>query len=385
MKDDLFPKIVKYSLIGVAIIIGMFFVLAIMKILFIVAIYDFIINLVYSSLGVDIGLAKVIAVPLTAIFWLIIPGIISFFFLPKKKKNKKFLIIGTSVIFVVMLGVYFNSSGSFFNRTTGESSKYYIKTISGFKFSSQEDYDPVLCVKYKPVTAEIIKEYLAYKKTGELGEIPEVEPGKYFDMITGEPIVWYSEKSDGKIKLYSVPGFDQETGEVLKPMTTEIAKIISDGKTTIGFFEDRILGLIAKGKNEPLSKKIIEEYSKAGNSFKVKSSILSLERAGGFFDSKQAYQIYIEKVIFIPPKYTIIGICAFGVSGNRSNEGPFYCHAPIAGFLVTNDGKRYDPKMIFSDAKIEKDYDGTTINLMVGETRRMLYIFDYIPITNGSF
>ena len=47
--------------------------------------------------------------------------------------------------------------------------------------------------------------------------------GKLVFFKNGKPIVWYS-KHEGKVELFSAPGFHPETGKPLKPITKYMIK-----------------------------------------------------------------------------------------------------------------------------------------------------------------
>lgn len=100
--------------------------------------------------------------------------------------------------------------------------KCYLKTLEGFKFSSTCDFDPETGVQFQKMTPEVMEEYSFWKKNGKFSSIPMLEEGKFFDLLTGKPIVWYVERSKGRIVLSPLPGFDPVSGVRLKPITREI-------------------------------------------------------------------------------------------------------------------------------------------------------------------
>lgn len=148
-----------------------------------------------------------------------------------------YIIIFVSIALLITITVKIVSlykQDSLIDPETKQPAKYYLKTLEGFKLSNFPGFDPEFgivqyepVVRYKPITPQIIKEYYLWQKTGEIN-VPEIEPGHYFDMVTGEPLVWYVERDNGKIELFSLPGYDPLTGEILKPMTKDIAKKFKD-------------------------------------------------------------------------------------------------------------------------------------------------------------
>lgn len=209
--------------------IGALALLVIARVLFLNSIYSFFLEWNSSDFGIDIAFARPIAVFMTALSLLIIPWIVTYLFFGQGKAKQK-LIIATmigSLVFIV--GTYFITGNVYFDRSTGEYSRCYLKTLSGFKFSSTCDYDPEFGTKYEPITPDIINEILLWENSGSLQNVPSVQEGRYFDQLTGEPIVWYSiNPNNNKIRLFPLPGYDPLTGEQLKPVTQAIVGSIQE-------------------------------------------------------------------------------------------------------------------------------------------------------------
>ncbi|MDD5528077.1 MAG: hypothetical protein PHO56_03855 [Patescibacteria group bacterium] len=224
-------KIFKGMLFFSAIAVGVIIIFAIIKLLFIVSVFNFFVLRFQSIFGMDIMAARFFSVIATSAIIIITPWII--LFLTFGKKKKELLFVGLFAFAVLVPGVYLGTANTFFDRTTGKPAKYYVKTLEGFKFSSSENFDPKFGVKFKPITAQIIKEYYLWEKTGKMQGGLVVVPGKYFDAITGEPIAWYAKRADGEIQLFSLPGYDPVTGDLLKPITKEVAEMIIPQNDTV--------------------------------------------------------------------------------------------------------------------------------------------------------
>jgi len=223
-EESLVSKIVKKILLFAGIIIGVIILMAICKIFVLAGIYNYFLALLQSSFGMDTAQAKPISVIVTALS-LLIPGyVLPYLFLGRKIKEFIFAVVIVATIY--SLAAYFGTSNVFFDRTTGLPDKYYAITLEGYVFSSTENYDSKLGIKYRPVTNEVAKEYYLWKRTGQIGKIPEVEPGKYFNSITGEPVVWYIKRDNGDYQLFSLPGYDPLTGDAVLPITKKIVKLL---------------------------------------------------------------------------------------------------------------------------------------------------------------
>ena len=362
------PRMLKYALIFCSIAIGLLVLVAIMKIWFIHSMYFFYLGKIVSAFGLDLLLSKVIAVFATVISILLLPWVISFLFLGRKKIE---LIIAVSIIFsICSLALYYGTNNVFFDRATGKPAKYYIKTIDGFKFSSSPNYDSRFGIKYKPINGDVIKEYYFWQKTGNLDNIPQVQPGKYFNMITGEPIVWYIERVDKKIELFSLPGYDPMTGGLLKPITKVIIpklhnktlqkklhQVISRGVKSI---DSEIIKLVKKEKFD-----FDYYFSTKENAIELQSETVCLPRNlyGG-----PKYKIFAEKIIFLYPSYTILGICFQGIRYNTSVE-------ISGGRLLDHKGVKYFPiYCIGASNSLFSEY----IKINKGEIKRVFYVFKYI-------
>ena len=212
-------------LVFLACVVGIILFLVVSKILGTYWIYGLFLSKVVSMFGLDIVFSRMVAAVLTVMTLLFLPWIASIFLFGTRKVELSvvavILIIGGALI------IYHGSADVFFDRATGQPAKYYVKTLEGFRFSNAPDFDPKFGVKYKPINAEIIKDYYFWEKNGTYSNLPEIIKNKYFDITTGEPIVWYAERTEGTRALFPLPGYDPLTGKALKPMTAEIAEAIA--------------------------------------------------------------------------------------------------------------------------------------------------------------
>jgi hypothetical protein len=360
-------RIYKYLLISLTGGIGLILLVVLTKTFFAFLIYSFFLGKISSAFGLDPQLSRAIAILAMIGSLVLLPWIISFFIFGTGKKD--LLIVASIAIAACYLALYYGTANVFFDRTTGQPAKYYIKTLDGFKFSSKEDFDPEFGIRYKPITQEIVKEYFFWQKTGNLKTIPEVKAGKYFDMITGEPIVWYSERQDGTIKLFSLPGHDPTTGELLKPITKDVAKRkqINFGKEEPTYERKKIVRLIKDGKID------LDWYFKTQeNAFDVESDIAQLGGNSGLFGIgpwEHEFDLFVEKIIFLPPSFTVIGVCFKGVENVEKLD-------VSAGSILDARNIKHRPLNYIG---VKKWRLRSEIDLNKGEVKRVFYVLEYIP------
>ncbi len=359
-------KGLKYIFLFLAIGIAVILLIGLSKALFVLSIYSFFLGKISSILGLDLMPSRVVAILATMVTIMLLPWVTSFLLLGRRKKE---LFIATAIVVALFyLSLHFGTTEVFFDRSTGEPAKYYIKTMEGFKFSSSGDFDPKFGIKYKFITPEVVKEYFFWQRTGKLEVIPEVIPGRYFDMITGEPIVWYSEEPDGTIKLFPLPGHDPATGELLKPITKEIAaKRPKPVRTEPAYDRTGIINSVKKGKID------LDWYFRTReNALDLESEMVNLGRTRSFWEGgkwEHQFDLYVEKIIFLPPSFTIVGVC---YKGAANVEQLLVADASI----LDSKGIKHQP---LSYLGVEKTLYGFKIQLLKGEVRRVFYVLEYVP------
>jgi len=358
------------------------------KLLGIYWIYGLFFGKVISIFGLDIVFSRMIAALLTILTLLSLPWFVSFLFLGRRKALV--LIVGVVLIIGGAFTVYYGSADIFFDRETGKSVKYYVKTLDGFKFSNSEDYDPRFGIKYKPITPEVVKEFYSWEKTGKMQNIPKVTQGKYFDQITGEPIVWYAERSQTEIELFSLPGHDPLTGQVLKVITAEIIKQkipkvpeITE-KWPDGFTLDDYLAQVCLHDHAQSASKLFLDWYLSFKGGDVNSEAMEGQATNSYFFSSgdkvdsatlvnyngKPYFMAVEKIIFKIP-YTIIGSTYSAIEKTGIDTD---------GSIIDNRGIVYIPKTVLTS--------GSTFSLVAGERKRVIYIIEYVDpkyLDRGSF
>ena len=137
---------------------------------------------------------------------------------------------------------FFDSSG--FDPQTGEPLVIVSKEIidEWHQNSSKQCYiitrDPREPVRYgkepgidtatgrqcRVITPEIVERLREYEKGNRPKRITSSDP-VFFDLRTGDAIVWYSRTSNGGIDFFDLMGFHPETGDELLPITKEVVDL----------------------------------------------------------------------------------------------------------------------------------------------------------------
>jgi len=247
-KNKIVASLTRAVLLLVLCVVGIIAFVAMSKILGIYWLYGVFLSQVVSMFGLDIVFSRMVSAVLTVITLLLIPWIASYFLFGTRKVELS--IVAVLVIIGGALIIYHGSAGVFFDRATGLPAKYYVKTLEGFKFSNAPDFDPQFGVQFKPITGEIIKDYYFWERNSAYSNLPEVMEHKYFDMTTGEPIIWYAERREGRRALFPLPGHDPLSGKVLKPMTAEIAEAIDSAAKEEGAKPHASYGWVINDRGE---------------------------------------------------------------------------------------------------------------------------------------
>ena len=92
------------------------------------------------------------------------------------------------------------------------------------RYGEQPGIDPVTGRQCRELTAEVVERLHEYQKGNRPTRIQKAEP-TFFDLRTGEPIVWYYKNQKGEIEIFNLMGFHAETGEELVPVTKEVVAL----------------------------------------------------------------------------------------------------------------------------------------------------------------
>ena len=138
-------------------------------------------------------------------------------------RNKR--LIGIAGIFVLLIGnslVLWYATKYF--GPGGEALKCYVLTRDGqVIFRERPGIDPNTGRMCRPYTPDMLERLKAYANGKRPQRITGPNP-TFFDLRSGEPIIWYFRRKDNGIELYDLMGFQAETGEELLPITKELAE-----------------------------------------------------------------------------------------------------------------------------------------------------------------
>jgi hypothetical protein len=89
------------------------------------------------------------------------------------------------------------------------------------QYRDKPGIDPDTGRQCRLVTPELVERLREYEKGNRPTRIKS-EP-TFFDLRTGEPVIWYYKNPKGEIEIFDLMGFHPDTGEELLPITKEIA------------------------------------------------------------------------------------------------------------------------------------------------------------------
>lgn len=108
-------------------------------------------------------------------------------------------------------------------RKNGTAERCYVMTRTAIKTLNCVGIDPETGLECRPLSPQIVEKLQEYKNGHRPTQITSIDP-KFFDAVTGEPVVWYSKNDKGEIELFDLMGFHPKTGEELTPITRQVAE-----------------------------------------------------------------------------------------------------------------------------------------------------------------
>jgi hypothetical protein len=101
------------------------------------------------------------------------------------------------------------------------SQRCYVITKDSVRYGGEPGIDPATGRQCRQLTAGLLERVREYEKGNRpkpvVGETPT-----FFDLRTGDPALWYSKDSAGRLRLFDLMGFDPQTGDELIPVTKDI-------------------------------------------------------------------------------------------------------------------------------------------------------------------
>ena len=183
------------------------------------SLYSWLFGRVVEVTGHDIWLSRAITLSLLAVFWyfswdlLLVPWF-------RDKAKRVAILFGLTAL--ALLRMEFATRGVFFSRADGSPAGHYVRTLDGYEFSASPGNHPVHGVAYRPVTPDVAREFLLWRKRGGNIEDPSVAEDEYYSAATGDPVRWYARLPDGGIEMFTLPGFHRKSGVQLLPVTSEV-------------------------------------------------------------------------------------------------------------------------------------------------------------------
>ncbi|MDR3493334.1 MAG: hypothetical protein P4L82_01925 [Ancalomicrobiaceae bacterium] len=89
------------------------------------------------------------------------------------------------------------------------------------KYGAHLGIDPATGRECRAYTPQLIERLKEYEKGNRPKRVTTDDP-TFFDLRTGEPVIWYSKMKDGDIELFDLMGFHPTTGDELLPVTKEV-------------------------------------------------------------------------------------------------------------------------------------------------------------------
>jgi hypothetical protein len=96
-------------------------------------------------------------------------------------------------------------------------------TRDAIKYGERPGIDPTTGLECKPITPDIAERVERYANGNRPRRIEEGDP-VFFDLRTGNPVVWFSQTKNGNVEIYDLMGFHPETGEELQPISKTVVE-----------------------------------------------------------------------------------------------------------------------------------------------------------------
>ena len=103
-----------------------------------------------------------------------------------------------------------------------DSQKCYVITRDAVRYGNKPGIDTVTGRECRLVTSEILERLREYEKGNRPKPIKSPPDPTFFDLRTGEPVVWHFKAKNGNIEIFDLMGFHPETGEELLPVTRDV-------------------------------------------------------------------------------------------------------------------------------------------------------------------
>jgi len=134
--------------------------------------------------------------------------------------------VGLAGLLLLLIGhslaIWWGTSGHVFDRS-GKAMKCYVIAKDAVRYGVRPGVDPVTGRQCRPITPEMAERLNAYEKGNRPRRIDGGDP-VFFDLVSGEAIVWYVRRNSGDIEIFDLMGFHPESGEELQPITRDVVE-----------------------------------------------------------------------------------------------------------------------------------------------------------------
>lgn len=99
----------------------------------------------------------------------------------------------------------------------------YVVTKDGVRYGERPGIDAATGRACRLVTADLAERLRAYETGARPKRVESTDP-VFFDLRTGEPVVWFTHGKTTGVELFDLMGFHPATGEELAPVTREVVE-----------------------------------------------------------------------------------------------------------------------------------------------------------------
>lgn len=136
------------------------------------------------------------------------------------KRRRTFGLIGALALLIghgVLMGLRDANFGP-----DGKTDKCYVVSPEGIKILNHVGTDPESGRECRLLTPQMAEKFKAYKDGHRPQLVKDIDPA-FFDPVSGEPVIWYV-RTNGRIQLFDLMGFDPKTSVELKPVDRQIVE-----------------------------------------------------------------------------------------------------------------------------------------------------------------
>lgn len=208
----------RIAIFCIAILFGAAFLLFIVDKLFYMALARSYVEQIAIAFNLNRHLADAIAL---GVFVLLVFFSSRLFSLSPAKRRIGFLGI-VALLIANSIALWQGTKNQFFE-ASGAATKCYVLTREGVHYGERPGTDPTTGKQCRPVTVDMVERLEAYAH-GKRPERVVVNDPVFFDLKTGEPVIWFAKTKSGEIELFDLMGFHPETGDELIQINRDVVE-----------------------------------------------------------------------------------------------------------------------------------------------------------------